>query len=333
MCYPAASAFRRVTLALVLCAVASSAFASKELPVIGFTMDSFDIPRWQRDRDTFVRAVEKAGGKVLVQSANSDDATQVANIKAFVTRHVDVIVIVPHNGAALSAAINEAAAAHIPVVAYDRFISNADIACFVGFDNHQVGELQAGYVADRLPAGKKARIVRIEGAPTDPNATEFKQGQDKVLDPLIKAGKVEIVYEDWAKDWSADAGKDILHAAITKAGLPFDAIIAANDGLAGAAADVLADAKANVPLITGQDADRSALARIKEGTQSMTVYKPVDKLAVLAAEVAVGFAHGQPPGAKSTINNGTKDVPSVIYPVEAVDQKNLATILSGASVK
>jgi D-xylose transport system substrate-binding protein len=142
-----------------------------------------------------------------------------------------------------------------------------------------------------------------------------------------------VVYEGWAKDWAADAGKEIVRAAIAKAGLPFDAVIASNDVLAGAAAEVLADAKANVPLITGQDADRSALARIKEGTQSMTVYKPVDKLAVLAAEVAIGFAHGQPPEAKTTINSGTKAVPSVIYPVEAIDQQNIATILSGATVK
>jgi D-xylose transport system substrate-binding protein len=325
--------FRRATTALLLCALALPAFASKELPVIGFTMDSFDIPRWQRDRDTFVRAVEKAGGKVIVQSANSDDAVQISNIRSFIARHVDVIVVVPHNAAALSAAINDASAAHIPVVAYDRFIANADIACFVGFDNRQVGELQAGYVAARLPGDHKARIVRIEGAPTDPNATDFKAGQDKVLEPLLKSGKVEIVYEDWAKDWSPDAGKEIMRAAIAKARLPFDAVIATNDGLAGAAVDVLADAKATVPIITGQDADRSALARIKEGTQSMTVYKPVDKLAVLAAEVAVGFAHGQPPETKSTINNGTKAVPSFIYPVEAIDQSNLASILTGASVK
>ncbi len=314
--------------ALLLCVLTTPLFASKEHPVIGLTIDSFDIPRWQKDRDTFVAAVEKQGGKVLVQSAESNDQVQIENIKSFVSRHVDVIVIVAHNGAALGGAVNAAAAEHIPVIAYDRMIPNADIACHIGFDNHKVGELQAQYVADHLPAGHKARIVRLLGAATDPNAADFKAGQDQVLDPLLKAGRAEIVYEDWTANWDAEAARQNMTKAIAKAHLPFDAVIASNDVLAGAAVEVLADAHGGTPIITGQDADRSACARIKEGTQSMTIFKSVDKLAKLAADVAVSYARGEPRTTTLTVNNGAKAVPTFVDEVISVDRSNLGSILA-----
>ena len=323
---------RRLTIALLVGAVTAPLFASKEHPVIGLTMDSFDIPRWQRDRDTFVAAVRKQGGVVLVQSANSDDQVQIQNMKSFTDRHVDAIVVVAHNGAALGDAVKAAAAAHIPVISYDRLIPNADISCYIGFDNRKVGELQAQYIADRLPAGRKARIVRLLGAATDPNATDFKLGQDKVLDPLIKAGRVEIVYEDWVANWDADVARQVMTKALAKAGSPIDAVLASNDVLAGAAVDVLTAAHVTVPIITGQDADRSACARIKEGTQSMTVFKPVSKLAELAAQVAIGYARGEPPAANATTNNGAKVVPTFMNEVVSVDKNNLGTILVEAGI-
>src|ERR1041385_608359 len=179
---------------------ATPAFASKEKPVIGLSLDTTKEERWQRDRDTFTAKVESLGGKVIAQSANGDDTRQVRDIESLISRGVDVIVIVPHNGEALTRAVKSANEAKIPVIAYDRLIMNCNIDLYLTFDNVKVGELQAKYVADHLPAGHPARIVRIYGAPTDNNAKLFKQGQDNVILPLVKAGKVNLVFEDWALD-------------------------------------------------------------------------------------------------------------------------------------
>lgn len=314
----------RLTLALWILAGAVSAFASKEKPVIGLSLDTLKEERWQRDRDTFIAEAKKLGATVIVQSANSDDTRQVRDVESLISRKVDVLVIVPHNGEAMTRAVKSANEARIPVIAYDRLILNAPIDYYLTFDNVKVGEAQASYAVARLPKDRPARIVRIYGAPTDNNAKLFKQGQDNILTPLIKAGKIQVVHEDWALDWKPENAKKIMNAAVTKAGRNLDAVVVSNDGTAGGAIQALQeDGLAGKVLVTGQDADLAACQRILRGTQAMTVYKPLKNLATLAARVAVEVAKGQKPATSATVDNGVKQVPSVFEKVISVDKDNL----------
>jgi D-xylose transport system substrate-binding protein len=300
------------------------AHASKSSPVIGLSLDTLKEERWQSDRDTFVAAAEKLGAKVIVQSANSDDTRQVRDVESLITRGVDVLVIVPHNGAAMTRAVKSANQAKIPVIAYDRLILNSKIDLYLTFDNVSVGEAQANWALANLPKDRPLRVVRIYGAPTDNNAKLFKQGQDNVLDPLIKSGKVEVVFEDWALDWKPENAKKIMNAAITKAGREIDAVLAANDGTAGGAIQtLLEEGLAGKVLVTGQDADLAACQRIMRGPQSMTVYKPVKKLAELGAATAVAMARGETPKTTATLDNGSIQVPSIFEKVISVDKSNL----------
>ncbi len=313
-----------------LLALTVAAFASPEKPVIGLSLDTLKEERWQRDRDTFIAEAKKLGATVIVQSANSDDTRQVRDIESLISRKVDVLVIVPHNGAAMTRAVKSANDAKIPVIAYDRLILNANIDYYLTFDNVKVGETQGTYAAERLPKDRPAKIVRIYGAPTDNNAKLFKQGQDNILMPLIKAGKVEVVHEDWALDWKPENAKKIMNAAITKAGRGIDAVVVSNDGTAGGAVQaLLEEGLAGKVLVTGQDADLAACQRILRGTQAMTVYKPLKNLASLAARVAVEVAKGTKPSITATLDNGSKQVPSIFEKVVSVDKENLtATVVA-----
>lgn len=316
---------RLIPILLCVLAATTTAFASKEKPVIGLSLDTLKEERWQKDRDTFIAAAKALGAEVIVQSANSDDTRQVRDVESLITRKVDVLVIVPHNGSAMSRAVKSANDEKIPVIAYDRLILNANIDYYLTFDNVKVGEAQATYAVERLPKDRKARIVRLYGAPTDNNAKLFKQGQDNILEPLIKAGKIEVVHEDWAADWKPENGKKIMNAAITKAGRNIDAVVASNDGTAGGAIQALIEeGLGGKVLVTGQDADLAACQRIMRGTQSMTIYKPLKNLATLAARIAVEVARGEKPTATSTLDNGTKQVPSIFEKVVAVDKDNMA---------
>src|SRR2546430_14080788 len=67
-------------------------------PLIGLSMDTLKEERWQGDRDLFVTRARELGADVLVQSANSDDTRQISDVQALISRRVDVLVIVPHNG-------------------------------------------------------------------------------------------------------------------------------------------------------------------------------------------------------------------------------------------
>ena len=314
----------KLRLALAFVALASAALASREKPVIGLSLDTLKEERWQRDRDTFIAEAKKLGATVIVQAANSDDTRQVRDVESLISRRVDVLVIVPHNGAAMTRAVKSANDAKIPVIAYDRLILNAHIDYYLTFDNVKVGEAQGGYAAARFPKDRTARIVRIYGAPTDNNAKLFKQGQDNVLLPLIQSGRVQVVHEDWALDWKPENAKKIMNAAITKAGRNIDAVVVSNDGTAGGAIQaLLEEGLAGKVLVTGQDADLAACQRILRGTQAMTVYKPLKNLAGLAARVAVEVAQGKRPTTTATLDNGAKQVPSIFETVVSVDKENL----------
>lgn len=286
-------------------------------------MDTLKEERWQGDRDMFVQQAGALGADVLVQSANSDDTRQIKDVEGLLTQGIDVLVIIPHDGAACAKAVEKAHEAGIPVLAYDRLITGCDLDLYLTFDNVKVGELQARLLVERLGAGPK-RIVRIYGSKTDHNALLFKQGQDHVLAPLIKSGAIEVLHEDWAQDWRPENAKKIANAAITKSGHAIDAILASNDGTAGGAIQALTEeGLAGKVLVTGQDADLAACQRIVAGTQFMTIYKPLSRLANKAAELAVKLARRQPIVAHAGIDNGKIAVPSVLLDVVPVTKENI----------
>ena len=304
--------------------------AARSRPLIGLSMDTLKEERWQGDRDMFVRRAGELGADVEYLSANSDDNRQIKDVEALITKKVDALVIIPHDGAACAKAVELAHQAGIPVLAYDRLITGCDLDLYMTFDNVRVGELQGKFLTDQFAGqpGKK-RIVRIYGSKTDNNAFLFKEGQDRIIEPLVKSGAVEIVHEDWAQDWKPENAKKITNAAITRAGtapgaLPFDAILASNDGTAGGAIQALTEeGLAGKILVTGQDAELAACQRIVAGTQSMTIYKPLKALAGGAAETAVRLAQRRPIVARAELDNGRIKVPSIFLEVVPVTKGNL----------
>src|SRR5262245_1646797 len=92
---------------------------------IGLSLDTLKEARWARDRDAFKARVEELGAEPIVLAAEGDDARQMADVESLITSRVDVIVIVPHDGAAMAKAVRQAHAAGIPVISYDRLILNS----------------------------------------------------------------------------------------------------------------------------------------------------------------------------------------------------------------
>ena len=166
---------------------------------------------------------------------------------------------------------------------------------------------------------------RIYGAPTDNNAKLFKEGQDRALKPYLESGQIEVVFEDWAEDWKPENAKKIAQAALSKAGAGgLDAVLASNDGTAGGAITALLEEKlAGKVLVTGQDADLEGCRRILRGEQTMTVYKPLRRLATEAAARAVDIAKMKPVISNAVSDNGQVKVPTLQLDIFAVDQGNM----------
>ncbi len=301
-------------------ALVSHAGLAKEVK-IGMAIDDLRLERWQKDRDIFVKQAESLGAKVFVQSANGNEETQMSQIENMINRGVDVLVIIPYNGQVLSNVIAEAKREGIKVLAYDRMINNADIDFYISFDNEKVGEMQAQSIVERVPQGN---YFLMGGSPVDNNAHLFRAGQMKVLKPLIDSGKVKVVGDQWVDAWLPENALKIMENALTANGNKIDAVVASNDATAGGAIQALsAQGLAGKVAISGQDADLAAIKRINNGTQTMTVYKPITKLANEAAKIAVELGNDQQPQSNAKLNNGLKEVPAWLLEPIAVNKTNI----------
>jgi D-xylose transport system substrate-binding protein len=289
---------------------------------IGFSMDTLKEERWQRDRDLFVKKAGELGAEVLVQAANSDDRVQVQQAENLLTQGIDVLVVVPHNAEVCASIVDAAKRQGVPVISYDRLIRNSDVDLYVSFDNERVGQMQAQYLLERAPKGN---YVLLGGAPTDNNARLYRDGQMKVLKPAVDRGDIKVVADQWCRDWLASEALNHTENALTQNQNDVQAVVASNDGTAGGAVQALEGQKlAGKVFVSGQDAELAALRRIVAGTQSMTVYKPITQLAVRAAEAAVSLAKREPVVTTATLENGKKQVPSILLEPIVVDKANIA---------
>jgi D-xylose transport system substrate-binding protein len=315
-----AAAFAALSFA---CAQQPTGQPSKRGPRIGLSMDTLKEERWQRDRDLFVARAKELGAEVFVQSANGDDRVQAQQADNLLTLGVDALVVIPHNGEIAASIVEAAKQKGVPVVSYDRLIRNSEPDLYISFDNEKVGELQARYLFERAPKGN---YILVGGAPTDNNAQLLRKGQLKVLRAAIDGGDIKVLTDQFAKDWLASEALRITEDALTKSAGDVAAVVASNDSTAGGAVSALEVRKlAGKVLVSGQDADITALQRIVAGTQTMTVYKPVHLLARKAAEAAVALARGEKPEASARVNNGKIDVPSILLEPVVVDKSNILT--------
>ena len=295
-------------------------------PQVGLLMDTLEEgERWTRDRDLFVERAKELGADVLVESAARDDAKQLQQAESLLDRNVKVLVVVPHSSEAAAKIVEAAKKRSVPVISYDRLILKADVDLYISYDNHAVGELQAQYLRNRAPEGN---YILLGGAPTDHNAKLIRDGQMAALEDAVKRGDIKIVAEPWTPDWQADAAMKLTEAALKKAQNKVAAVVASNDITAGGAIKALEKAGlAGKVLVSGQDANLEAVRRLVNGTQAMTVYKPLRPLARNAAQEAVRMAKGEKVEGTSTVDNGMKKVPAVLFNPTAVHKGLVDQIL------
>ena len=288
---------------------------------IGLSFDSFVIERWTRDRDVFVSTANELGAEVNVQSAGGNVETQIAQIKYFMEINVDAIVIITADAVALKDVLKEAVGKGIPVICYDRLVREAGADLYISFDNEAVGKQMANAICDNVPEG--GTIVEIMGPESDYNVAQVMNG----FDAVCKDHKMNISLTYNCDNWKPELAYEFVNDnfdVVSKA----DAIMCGNDALAGEAIHALAERGfAGKIFVTGQDGDLEACQRLVEGTQLITVYKPVEKLARLAAECAVKLATGKNLGETEMFFDGSQDIPYIAIEPSAVTRENLDAVI------
>lgn len=289
--------------------------------IIGMSFDSFVIERWIRDRDVFVSTANGLGAEVNVQSANGDVQTQISQIKYFIKSKVSAIVIVTVDSDALAPVIEEAESAGIPVVCYDRIVRNAGCSLYISFNNESVGKAMGNGICNVI--GKGANIVKVMGPNTDYNVEQVMTGFDKAC----KDYELNVLASCNCNDWKPEIAYEFINSNIDTV-KEAAAIMCGNDALAGEVIHALAERGLSKKIYTvGQDADVEACQRIVEGTQLMTVYKPVEKLAVLAAECTVKLAKKETLENTSKFNDGKHEIPYIAIEPVAVYKNNIDDII------
>lgn len=287
---------------------------------IGFSMDTLKEERWQRDKALVEQRCKEVGAECEIQVANGDDAVQTKQCDNLLTKGVDVLIVAPHNGQIAASIVEAAHKQGVPVISYDRLIRNSDVDLYVAHQVVKIGQMQAQYALDHAPKGN---YVLIGGSQTDNNAILLVEGQMSVLQPAVDRGDIKIVTKQFAREWLASEALRITEDALTRNNNNIQAIVASNDGTAGGAISALPPQLVGQILVTGQDAALDAVQRVAEGKQTMTIYKPIQPLANSAVDAAVKLARGEKVETKDTINNGKKDIPSILHQPQVLDKNNI----------
>jgi D-xylose transport system substrate-binding protein len=306
--------------------------------IIGVSLPTLQEERWKKDEAMIKKELQSLGIKaenILIQSAGGNEQKQVTQCENLITQGIDVLIVIPQNGEALAPVVESAHEANVQVVSVDRIINNADLDFYVTFDAYEIGVVQAEYMIEKVDSGN---WIMIGGAPTDPNAALIRQGQLSVLQPYIDSGQINVVLDQNANYWNPDEALLYTEQGLTANNNDIQCVFTSNDGCAGAAIVALEEQglAGKVP-VPGLDAELSAVKRIVQGTQSMTVYRKLEMQASIAAKAAYALASetsdvesvvGAPVVTK---NNGFKDVPAVLLSSRevmfAVDKENVKVVV------
>ncbi|SEO83931.1 multiple monosaccharide ABC transporter substrate-binding protein [Amycolatopsis saalfeldensis] len=335
-------------LALTLAACGSSVKTADEAPsggsaagaLVGVTMPTKSSERWIHDGDNIKSALEKLGYKVDLQYAENDIPTQVNQIENQITKGARLLVIASIDGTSLTTQLQEAADHKIPVIAYDRLLTNSpNVDYYATFDNFKVGVEQANSLLKGLGTGPGPFTIELfGGSPDDNNSTYFFNGAMSVLKPLIDSGKLVVKSGQttfaptailrWDPATAQRRMEDLLTKTYT-GGAKVDGVLSPYDGLS---IGILSALKSNgygtagqpYPPVTGQDAEVASVKSIIAGEQYSTVFKDTRKLADVTVKMADSVLKGGKAQVNNTTdyNNGKKVVPSYLLQPVVVDKAN-----------
>lgn len=318
--------------------------------LIGIAMPTKSSARWISDGESMVKQFQDAGYETILQYAEDDIPNQLAQIENMITNGVDALVIAAIDGTTLSNALENAYYAEIPVIAYDRLIRDSEhVSYYATFDNFQVGVLQATSLVEgleqRFPDVSPWNVELFGGSPDDNNAYFFYDGAMSVLQPMIDAGKVQILSGQMGMDtvgtlrWDgavAQARMDnLLSAHYTDARVhgvlsPYDGlsigILSSLKGVGYGSGDMA------MPIVSGQDAEVPSVKSILAGEQYSTVFKDTRELAKVTVGMVEALLEGGEPEINDTetYDNGVKVVPSYLLVPHPVDASNYEEMLIGS---
>ena len=317
--------------------------------LIGISMPTKSSVRWISDGESMVKEFTALGYETDLQYGEDDIPNQLAQIENMVTKGAKALIIAAIDGSTLSDILKKAQEAGTKVFAYDRLITKTgDVDYYTTFDNFGVGVLQGTSLVkglkERFAGVKPWNVELFGGSPDDTNAFYFYDGAMSVLQPLIDAGDIAIVSGQMGMDkigtlrWDgavAQARMDNLLSA-NYTDKKVHGVLAPYDGLSRGIISSLKGVGyapgAEMPIVTGQDAEVPSVKGMMVGEQYSTVFKDTRELAAVTAKMVDTVLQGKEPEINDTktYNNEVKIVPSYLLTPHDVGKDDIEKLLVGS---
>ncbi len=295
---------------------------------IGFILSTMQEARYIKDKRFFTEAAKNLGAKVLFDEANNNEGLQMEKVENMLARGVDVLVIQPCNSDAAASFVEMAHADNVPVVAYDRIINNCDLDYYLTQDSYKVGTLQAKAMADWMKKnnGKIAgNVVICSGQAGHSVANEITRGN---RDIIKKYPGLKLVLQQNHSSWAPSQSLETVENALTKYHNNIQAILCNNSGMARGTVQALKEQGLDKKVFSaGADAELVNCRMVIKGEQTVEVLKGIIPLARKAAEIAIKLAKHEAVKPDMTLNNGKKDVPVIVTPVQIITKENAVQML------
>jgi D-xylose transport system substrate-binding protein len=309
-----------LTLVVSACGGGSSGDDSSSKKLVYFMSPNTTPTRYlQQDGPDFKKAIEKLDPSIEVKFVNGggDSGTQLSQANSAIAAGAKALVVVAADPNTSAGLLQAAAAAKVPVIGYENPPIKGPMYAQVIFDPKAVGVLQGTYFAEQVKAGKlgdtPVRVARLFGNKGDVYTTEMLSGQNEVLDPLIKDGTIDVVCEDYVKDWAPAAAQTATEQCLTKTQDKVGAFLGFYDGITAGTIAALQGKKLSIPVYGGQNPELTGLQYMLTGDQQDNVLKAFSVEAEAAAKITIAAIKGEKPPAdlvKDVVDNGGGQIPT-----------------------
>ncbi|MYT74373.1 substrate-binding domain-containing protein [Streptomyces sp. cg28] len=252
---------------------------------------------------------------------SNDTAAQIGQVETLINKKVDVLVVLPADGKALTQVGLKAMRAGIPVVNLDRIFDTPQAyRCWIGGDNYGMGLSAGNYIGEKLKDKKNAKVVELAGLDNLELTKQRSQGFDDALKNYPNIKKVA----RQAADFTVESGQAKM-SQLLQAQKNFDALWNHDDDQGVGALRAIEQAGRDDFLMVGGAGARSAFDAIKSGRgvlKATVLYPPT--MAASAIDLARALGQGKGIGGMAEF-----EIPAHVTLYSAVvDESNIDKYMS-----
>lgn len=192
---------------------------------IGVAQCSDDSWRHKMNDEILREAMFYDGVSVEIRSAGDDNLRQAEDVRYFIDRGVDLLIISANEAAPMTPIVEEAYDKGIPVILIDRKILSDKYTAYIGADNNEIGRAVGNYIASRL--GGKGNVVELTGLSGSTPAMERHQGFMAAISRFPEIKLIDKADAAWER-----APAEVEMDSMLRRNPKIDAVYAHNDRIA-----------------------------------------------------------------------------------------------------